>query len=247
MNGQKEIYFISNQENLKRKLELSFRVSGKIPELYFPVSAETRACKSWFVENGRTVVPLDFEKNESVFVIFEKETTETKSESGKNRPEFESVLNLNGNWQVQFDPSFGGPANSVEFKTLSDWSINRNDSIKYYSGTAVYRKSFVWQKEESSVWIDVGEVYNLAEVKVNGINCGVAWTAPFRVDISKALKKGTNELEIAVTNTWANRLIGDHNLPENEQITWTTAAYRLEGEPLLPAGLLGPVQMLKEK
>jgi len=247
VNGTKEIYFISNQKNLKRELELSFRISGKIPELYFPVSGEKKECKSWHIENGRTIIPLSMENNESLFVIYEKETSEIKADNGKNRPEFEPVLNLGSSWQVQFDESFGGPENQVEFNTLSDWSKNKNDKIKFYSGTAVYRKSFDWQQESGSVWIDVGEVNNLGEVKVNGIDCGVAWTAPFRVDISKALKTGKNELEISVTNTWANRLIGDHNLPENERITWTTAAYRLEGQLLLPAGLLGPVNILKEK
>jgi len=65
------------------------------------------------------------------------------------------------------------------------------------------------------------------------------------VNISKALKNGKNQIEVKVTNTWANRLIGDHNLPQDKQITWTNAVYRLDGKPLLPAGLLGPVQIVK--
>jgi hypothetical protein len=80
---------------------------------------------------------------------------------------------------------------------------------------------------------------------VNGIYCGTAWTAPYRVNIAKALKPGVNRLKIAVTNTWANRIMGDHNLPEDKRITWTNAPYRLEGKSLLPAGLLGPVTLVK--
>jgi hypothetical protein len=183
-------------------------------------------------------------------VIFEKETSELKSDSGKNWPEFEPVQNLEGNWEVKFDPSYGGLEKPVHFEKLTDWSQSLDEKIKYYSGTASYKKSFEWAAETDStqaVWIDLEEVNNLAEVTLNGINCGVVWTAPFRLDISKALKKGTNELEISVTNTWANRLIGDNKLPEEKRITWTTAAYRLDGQPLLPAGLLGPVHILREK
>ena len=84
----------------------------------------------------------------------------------------------------------------------------------------------------------------MAEVYVNDINCGTAWTFPYRLNISKAVKPGENKLIIKVTNTWANRLMGDHALPENKRVTWTNAPYRLEGRPLLPAGLLNPVRLL---
>ncbi len=237
----KEIYFISNQQAQKRQLSLSFRVAGKKPELYFPVSGKTLSCKSWKIENGRTVIPLELDCNESVFVLFEKATSEKKMETGKNKPLLKNALQLKGTWEVEFNKNFKGPDKPVVFKHLTNWSSNQDKKIKYYSGTAVYRKSFEWQENTSAVWLDLGKVYNLAEVKVNGINCGVSWTNPYRIDISKALKEGTNKLEIAVTNTWANRLIGDHRLPENEKLTWTTCAYRLEGQDLLPAGLLGPV------
>jgi hypothetical protein len=248
--NEKEIYFISNQKDEKRVLELSFRVSGKLPELYFPVSGIKTECKKWRIENGKTIIPFQFENNESVFVIFEKKIFELKSEKGNNWLEFEPIQNLEGNWEVKFDPSFGGLEKPVHFEKLTDWSQNKDEKIKYYSGTADYMKSFEWSAETDSTqafWIELGEVNNLAEVTLNGVNCGVVWTTPFRLDISKALKKGINELEVSVTNTWANRLIGDNKVPEEKRITWTTAAYRLEGQPLLPAGLLGPVKILREK
>ena len=106
--------------------------------------------------------------------------------------------------------------------------------------------TFPWDDAQtaSCVWLDLGHVANIAEVTLNGMPCGIAWTAPWRVEITGALRSGENHLEIAVTNTWANRLIGDHALPEEERITWTNAPYRLEGTPLLEAGLLGPVTFL---
>jgi hypothetical protein len=250
ITDEKEIYFISNQKDEKRELELSLRVVGKLPGLYFPVSGTRKECREWRIENDRTVIPFQFENNESVFVTFEKEISAMKSENGRNWPEFESIQNLDELWEVKFDPAFGGSEKSVHFKKLTDWSQNEDDKIKYYSGTAVYRKSFGWNPEkitDNPVWIELGGVNNLAEVILNGVNCGIVWTAPFRLDISNALKKGINELEISITNTWANRLIGDQKLPEDKRITWTTSPYRLEGRPLLKAGLLGPVNIMKEK
>ncbi|WP_340114674.1 glycosyl hydrolase [Maribellus mangrovi] len=243
--GEKEIYFIANQKAESRDVELSFRVNGKVPEFYFPVSGETTSCKNRRIENGRTVIPFQFESNESVFVLFEEGLIDSEMTGGNNNPEFEQQLILDKDWQVEFDKTLGGPENLVAFHQLSDWSKDQNDKIKYYSGTAVYRKSFEWSGSIENVFLDVGTVFNLAEIKVNGINCGVAWTSPYCVDISKGLREGTNQLEIAVTNTWANRLMGDHELTEEDRITWTTCAYRLEGNELLPAGLLGPVIVKK--
>jgi hypothetical protein len=97
------------------------------------------------------------------------------------------------------------------------------------------------------MWLDLGVFANIIEVKLNGQSCGICWTAPFRVRIDQALKTGENKLEIAVTNTWANRIIGDYALPEEKRVTWTTAPYRLEGKPLLPAGLFGPVRISRGK
>jgi hypothetical protein len=84
-------------------------------------------------------------------------------------------------------------------------------------------------------------IYNIAEVILNGQRCGIAWTPPYRLEISDHLRKGENHLEIRVSNTWANRIIRDHDLPEEQKVTWTTAPYRLGGRPLLESGLMGPV------
>ncbi len=246
-DGDKEIYFVANQEEQKRNLEMVFRVFGKQPEFFFPITGETKECNNWRTEKGKTHVPFIFDKNESVFVIFRNEIAESNTTGVKNNPAFETKFVLENDWQVEFDSELAGPEEAVAFPELTDWSKYQNEKIKYYSGTAVYRKSFEWSGDTKKTFLDVGEVHNLAEVTINGQNCGVAWTAPYRVDISKALKEGTNQLEIAVSNTWANRLMGDHNLPEEKRVTWTNWTYRLEGTDLLPAGLLGPVKILNEK
>jgi hypothetical protein len=130
-----------------------------------------------------------------------------------------------------------------------DWTIRKEFGVRHYSGTAIYSKTIDWNSlsGNTTVWMDLGKVANIAEVYVNEISCGVAWTPPYRVDVTKALKNGKNDIRIEVTNTWANRLIGDHTLPENQRITWTRAPFRLQGKSLLEAGLLGPVTLCVEK
>lgn len=243
-SANEDIYFLSNQKEEKRQLEVSFRIAGKIPEWYNPVTDKTSALPNWEEENGRTIVSISFDENESGFVIFKEKGTTSEIQ---NRA-FETVQTLDGNWELQFDPAFHGPEKPIKINTLFDWSTSDNENIKYYSGTATYQKEFVWKgKAGDKIWLDLGKIANIAEVSINGKDCGTLWTFPYKVDISNALKKGKNVIEIKITNTWANRLIGDQKLPEKYRLTWTTAPFRLEGNPLLKAGLLGPVSIVKEK
>lgn len=245
---EKDIYFVANQLEEARLLELSFRVVNKVPEFYNPVTNETRRCTQWVAENGYTKLSYRFQPHESFFVIFKDGIT--TSEEGRNWVETVPVMNLTGEWKVKFDPAFGGPDDPVIFAELSDWSKNPDARIRFCSGTAVYSKDFLWEKnrtEGESLWLELGSFANLAEVKLNGQSCGICWTPPYRIRIYQALKQGKNKLEISVTNTWANRIVGDHSLPEEKRVTWTTAPYRLEGKPLLPAGLFGPVAISREE
>ncbi|WP_281337050.1 glycosyl hydrolase [Flavobacterium eburneipallidum] len=243
-----DVYFLSNQKEEKRSFEASFRVTGKIPVWYNPVTDKTLALANWKIENGRTIVSIHLDANESGFVIFKEETKEILAQSNQKGIEFESVQTLDENWELQFDPEFKGPKEVVKTDKLFDWSSSENDQIKYYSGTATYQKEVVWKgKTEDKIWLDLGTIANIAEVSINGKDCGTLWTFPYKVAISDALKKGKNTIVVKITNTWANRLIGDQKLPKEEKLTWTTAPFRLEGEPLLKAGLLGPVSIVKEK
>ena len=146
-----------------------------------------------------------------------------------------------------FDPKGGGPG-EVVFTGLTDWTRHEDHRIKYYSGTAVYTTTVEFEKpaKDERVWLDAGKIANIAEVFVNGKSCGVIWTAPYRVDVTKALRPGKNDLRIEVTNTWFNRMKGDLLLPEKERITNTNAPFWAKHKPLLPAGLLGPVTLITE-
>ncbi|HMQ62416.1 MAG TPA: glycosyl hydrolase [Flavilitoribacter sp.] len=242
-DDDRDIYFISNPGDNTRTLNFSFRIEGKSPALYDPDQDRFFAISDWHKNGDRIELPVRLHADESCFVVFDRQAHKEPAFE-QHWPGYQVIQTLDGPWEVQFDPAWGGPNEPLEFKSLTDWTDHPLDEVRYYSGTAVYKKTFIWngsKDRNTRYYLSLGEVRNLARVKVNGARCGVAWTAPYRVDITDQLVKGTNQLEIAVSNTWANRLIGDHKLDEKDRITWTTAAYRLEGRELLPAGLLGPV------
>ena len=157
---------------------------------------------------------------------------------------------VEGSWSVSFPEDRGGPADAVTFDTLESWTQRPEAEIKYFSGTASYRKLIELDEARlqanRSVLLDLGEVSYLAEVFVNDQPLGVLWKKPFRVDISDAVKVGSNTVEVRVTNVWKNRLIGDLRLPEEERITWTYHPfYKDEPDaPLMESGLFGPVRIL---
>jgi len=249
-DAQFDIYFISNQLDSARTIDLSLRVAGRQPELWDAVTGETRPATDWKIENGRTSLPLHLDRNGSIFVVFRKPSTQASAHTGPNWLEINQVQTLVGTWQVRFDTKSAGPAQPVAFAQLTDWSKHADPKISHYSGTAEYSQTFKWKPTKGPkqrAYLDLGQVANLAEVQLNGKPCGIAWTAPYRVDITDALQKGDNQVRILVTNTWANRLIGDQALPADQRPTWTPAPPPATGKPLLPAGLLGPVTLSVSK
>ncbi|GAA4780651.1 glycosyl hydrolase [Olivibacter ginsenosidimutans] len=241
-----DIYFVANQQEEQRIVNLSLRVSEGSPQLWDPLTATIRDAGTWKRVGGRTVLPLQLDAHGSLFVVV-KHDDDHIAQKNTNWPIAKLLMDLTKPWKITFDPAYGGPAQPVVLNTLQDWRTHADSAIKYYSGTALYTQQFDWKNNTASdnIWLDVGRVANLAEVYVNGVNCGVAWTAPYRVNISKALKPGQNEVKIAVTNTWANRLIGDADLPEAKRFTWTIKSpVDMKNRKLLPAGLFGPVSII---
>jgi hypothetical protein len=245
-----EIYFVCSRWETPESVECSFRVSGKQPELWNPVTGEIRAATAFHQKNGRTIMPLEFDPCGSVFVIFRRPIgAMVDGTAARNYPTLTPLFKLDGAWDVAFDPKWGGPSN-VRFEELTDWTKRPEDGIKFYSGTAVYRKTFTLPTapdQSQRLILELGEVREVATVRLNGRDLGVVWTKPARVDITRAAKAGTNELEVSVVNLWPNRLIGDAALPPEKRFTETNMRKFVSKSPLLPSGLLGPVQMLVEK
>ncbi|NII26033.1 DNA-binding protein [Pseudoflavitalea sp. X16] len=236
-----DIYFISNQLDSRRMVNVSVRLTGKEPEWWDPVDGSIEKNEEWENKGSRTMTAVSLEPYQSKFLVFRKSAGNHifKRTSYKDT----EAYSLTGPWQVSFDKTKVGPATPVVFESLTSWTEQADTSIRYYSGTAIYTKSFQWENADpaGNTTLFLDSVYNIARVKVNGVDCGTVWTRPYQVNIARALRNGNNELQIEVTNTWANRLIGDERLPADKRITWTTAPFRLQGKPLLPAGLIGSV------
>ena len=197
------------------------------------------------LDDGKNII----DAHQSFFVIFpRKDSSKRAATAGKvNFPKASPIETLESAWEVSFDPKWGGPEKII-FDKLYDWSKSEDDGIKYYSGIATYHKSFVRPEslaKGSEVWLDLGKVHEIVRVRLNGKDLGVVWCAPWRIDISDALKAGNNDLEIEVANLWPNRLIGDADKPQDQRFTWTVMHHPYNaGSELLPSGLLGPVQLL---
>jgi len=238
-----DIYFIANTKNQKVNATCRFRVQQGAPQLWDPATAETRPLPQFTREGKLTAVPIIFEPHQSFFVIFPRNGASKgpAHSDDVNFPEITPVTTLEGAWEVAFDPKWGAPA-TVTFPVLQDWIQRKEDGIKHYSGMATYRKSFDSpQVSGKRVYLDLGTVHEIAEVTLNGEKLGTVWCAPWRIDITDALKKKSNQLEIRVANFWTNRLIGDAEKPVEKRFTRTALKRPRVGNELRPSGLLGPV------
>ena len=294
-----EFRYLTSLPDRYEQVECSFRVSGKVPQLWNPKTGEMTEVLTYREENGQTIVPLHLEPDGSVFVVFKEapaerhiiaiakdkkslfpgnqfETKETPylnviRKDGK--PSIEAYLpgeynltwsdgkqqvihaekaleekKLTGKWNLHFDPKWGGP-DHIEINELKSWIKFSEPGIKYYSGTANYTKSFTLTDNEikdNQVILDLGNVLEMASVKINGQQLQVMWSAPFKFDITSYVKTGTNQLEVEVVNLWPNRLIGDAKLPVEKRFTKTNINKfnGPDGETFLrESGLLGPVKI----
>ena len=235
-----DIYFISNQSDRSLNTTLSFLTSGRIPEFWDPLTGEIAAASNWRLAGPYTHVDCSLPAHGSIFVVFRHPAKDHFGGAGPAKGSAK-ISTLICSWMVTFDTAYGGPAVPVRFDKLTDWSHHPDSAIRYYSGPAVYSTSFHWKKTDDDVFLDLGSVHDIATVIVNGIDCGTVWTAN-RLDITRALHAGVNELRITVINTWANRLAGDARLPEDRRRTWTVVPVHSDGK-LRPAGMLGPVRL----
>jgi len=240
-------YFIANREDHARTTTCRFRVGGLKPEWWSPVSGECRELPEYEQQDGCTAVSVRLEAFESGFVVFRKPAAKPAT-SGKNCPELNTIATLSAPWEVAFVPQWGGPAKIVMAK-LEDWSKRSEAGIRYYSGKAVYRTTFAagdaaLHRPDVRLYLSLGNVKNLASVRLNGRDLGILWCQPWQVEIPPAiLRAENNTLEITVANLWINRLIGDSALPEGKRLTRTTWNPFNANSPLQESGLLGPVTL----
>ncbi len=167
-------------------------------------------------------------------------------------------LEIEGPWEVRFPKNMDVPER-LTLDALKSWTEHGDAAVKHFSGTATYVETFDLPgnrlSEDRALYLDLGEVHVLAEVILNGQNLGVLWKPPFVLDITDAAKAGTNTLEVRVTNTWLNRMVGDLKYPDDfpelpgqpRQAkgfeTWASVPRVSKDDALQPSGLVGPVTL----
>ncbi|WP_324678133.1 glycosyl hydrolase [Hymenobacter sp. GOD-10R] len=243
--GQDEIYFIVNHAQQPLAFEGVFRTENLHPQLWNPEDGAMVGVKHYQEAKGQTTIPLRLESHESVFVVFR-----TKAVPAVEQPRLVEALpvwkDLSSDWLLRFTPGLGAPK-EVSLSKLTSWTSAADSGVRHYAGTATYSRKFeVTSKPPGRIMLDLGSVKEVATIKVNGVPCAPIWKKPYAVDITEMIKQGNNDLEVAVTNTWANRLIGDAGLPLDKRISWATFNPYNPEDPLIASGLLGPVVLKTE-
>jgi len=237
-----EIYFVTNRKDHTEPTTLSFPITGKAPEWWDAVTGSAKPL-GYSVQDGRTTAALTLKPYQSGFVVFRNAAAANLTVPTPVRA---PVATLSGPWTVTFQPGRGAPE-SVVLPQLADWSKNAETGVRYFSGTATYHRTFkLPAKSGKQLFLDLGDVREVAEVIVNGKSAGIHWKPPYRVDLTGLTRRGANALEVRVTNLWVNRLIGDAQ-PGAKPITFTALKTYRADAPLRPSGLMGPVILEEEK
>ena len=234
-----------------------FRTTRKFASIWNPATGRVVAASAARTSDGRATVSVKLPKNGATFVVFSDRIEGVAEESTSART---PLMTLSAPWKVAFDPKYGGPAQTT-FERLSLWNESDDPGVKFYSGAATYTTTFNLTGEQVAreLVLTLGEVYDIASVRLNGEELGVVWTDPWEISLGNAAREGENALEIVVVNCWQNRLIGDAGLEPEKRWTKTNVvlektaegmpAYRgyVSNDPLAPSGLLGPVSIEAKK
>jgi hypothetical protein len=268
--GDTDLYFVANTRPEPLARECVFRVAGKTAELWDPETGEIHALPKASPVNGRTHATVRFGPAKSWFVVF-REPPGTRCSSQNPFAEWKPIQQIDGGWSLSFNPDWG-TKETLKLDRLTSWSDHSDPLVRYFSGTAIYRKTFdlaaaALAKGKPPLRLDLGQVEVVARVRLNGRDCGIAWMPPYQVDVTEAIRPGSNTLEIEVANTWVNRLIGDEQLPLDSKwkdretllewpewfkqgqrapggrFTFTSNRHYTKNSPLQPAGMLGPVRI----
>jgi len=240
-----DIYFVSNTQMEDAEADCTFRVTPRLPQLWYPDTGAIKPCTDYSRVSGGIKLKLRLPPAGSVFVVFsgiapEAAPTPVTKEDGKTP----APLDITGPWEVRFPPNLGAPPSRV-FDQLASWTTIPDDGIKYFSGTATYLKEFEVPPsllaDGRRLELDLGQLRNVADATLNGKPLGILWKPPYTYDVTGIVRSGKNELKIEIVNLWANRLVGDAKLPREKRVTRITQQVPIGGPH--ESGLLGPVQL----
>ena len=225
-------------------MDVEFRVTGRQPELWEPLTGDIRLLPAFTPGPKSTVVPIRLQKGECVFVVFRNPGEPTGSGIEANYPAPLQVQEISTPWDVSFESAFRTPR-PIRLTSLENLSENAADSVRYFSGTATYRTRVNLKKapkgERQMLTFD--KVGTMGKVYVNGKYAGGVWTTPYRVDVTGLIRNGENDIRVEVVNTWVNRIVGDLNLPREEQQVYLFVNPHRADSPLPPSGLIGSARV----
>lgn len=215
-DGETDIYFLANTKDSTLMPHVTITGTGRLPEVWDPETGNMSEAEIWKMADGKTQVTLNLTTRRAVFLVFRNPTTETGSAKESFSDDITDTIPITGTWTVGFDED-----KVVEWPSLMPWNESIDSDIKYFSGTAHYEQHLYLNELDRHYRyiLDLGEVKNLATVRVNGKVCGTLWRPPFTIDITEALLGGDNLLKVDVTNLWVNRMVGDEQEPDD--VEWS--------------------------
>lgn len=229
-----DIYFLDNHKDRVEDNVFTFSTTRKNAQLWNSVTGERFRLPVERMGDEAITIPLYMHPRESYFVVVTDKEEDLPIVSWYKPSDVFEVID--GSWEVHFDEKYGGPG-TVLFDKLHDWTTSTDLRIKYYSGTAVYKKRIFCDPGDDALYLDLGNPGFVARVFVNSVDAGVVWCSPWNLEITKYLKTGENELEIHVANSLINRMIYDSSLPEDERVTYAYPSIVSSNDKLVPSGL----------
>ncbi len=255
-----DIYFVSNSSPVEEKVTCIFRVDeNMVPELWDAETGLIQREVEYSKEENGISIEFILDPLASRFVVFRNKST-GKNDAGlscdlqygfqhkQKAGEVNEPIDLTDNWEIGFNPEMGGPK-SYQLDKLTSWSDIDEKGIKYYSGSASYSRDFSIDKDALSLgteaYVAFGDIQEMARVFINGNDCGIVWTPPYKARITPYLQAGTNAITVQVINTWNNRIVGDLRNPKEKAYTHTNAKYKFtENSSLLKSGLMGKAEII---
>lgn len=242
--GDRDIYFLNNHSKNVFKDSIRLRTTATNAEYWDPTTGKQYVLP--VTASGKEGLLLDvvLQPNESGFIVTSNQNSSNLPTKSMNIEE--KVTSIEGDWKVFFDPKWGGPG-EVTFTNLTDWTENEDKRIKYYSGTAVYRKKIQLDKVVSGeqVFLRFPQLGSIARVLINGKEVSTVWCSPWESDITPYIKNGENTLEIQVVNSLTNRMIGDASLPQSERFTYAYPEITSPKDRLVPSGIMDKVLLVQ--
>jgi hypothetical protein len=255
-----DIYFVSNSSLEIEKVGCVFRVEAdKVPEIWDATTGLIQRDVVYTKEDNGLGIELVLDPLASRFIVF-RDHSSGKNDAGltndlqfgflagKSQADLPDPIDISEEWNVSFNPDMGGPE-SYQMESLVSWSDLDVDGIMYYSGTATYSRD-IYINEESlvmgtEVFVAFEDIQEMARLSINGEDCGILWTPPYRANITSNITPGSNKIVVEVANTWNNRIVGDLRTPEMKAYTNTNVMNKFgDNSPLLPSGIMGKAEIV---